>query len=312
MSTVNSPLAKMQFFDSNGQPAVDYRLFTYIAGTSTKLATYTDFGGGSPNANPLRMDYRGECNLWIPPNVKYKYVFAPPGIDDPPTNPIWTVDNVVNSQLITLYGGNDAGSTNAYVLNFTANFTAYTDGTVIYWIPGNTNTGASTINVNGLGIVSIVNQDASALLGGQIIAGQIAQIMYLGGGFVLLSSAPVSGSFTGTLTGVSGTVTASVQYTISGRIASLAIPSALTGVSTATTCSITGLPAFLRPTTTKVVPVPNYSFTDNSVLNPSSVAVLMSSVASSIQFTYAGSTTGFTAANNKGVTATFSITYPLT
>lgn len=187
MPNVLSPLAKQKFFTNNGVPAAGYRLFTYQAGTSAKLATYPDDDTSSTNPNPITLDFRGEWDIWVPPNVAYKYVFAPPGSDDPPTAPIWTVDDLVSAQLITLYGGVDTGIANAYVLIFTANFTAYTDGIVIYWIPANTNTGPSTINVNGLGPVPIVNPDGTPLYLGELVAGQFSAIIYSGGSFKLFA-----------------------------------------------------------------------------------------------------------------------------
>jgi hypothetical protein len=199
-----SPLAKQKFFDNNGAPANKYRVFTYQAGTTTKLATYTDSIGSTPNANPITLDFRGECDLWVPPNVAYKYVFAPPGVDDPPTTSIWTIDNIVNSQLITLYGGVDTGIANAYILNFTAQFTALSDGIVIYWIPSHNNTGGSTINVNGLGVKNIVNLNGNVLGANQIVANQITQIIYQAGQWQLLSV----GGFTGVNVGTFGPITA--------------------------------------------------------------------------------------------------------
>lgn len=191
MPNVLTPNARQQFFDNNGNPLVGGKLFTYAAGTTTKIATKVS-ASGADNANPIILDYRGECGIWIQPNVAYKFVLAPSTDTDPPTHAIWTVDNIVNAQLITLYGGVDTGSTNAYVLNFTANFSAYTDGVVIYWVPSNANTGASTINVNGLGVVSVINQNGSALTAGQLVANQVAVIMYKGGSFLLISSGLVS------------------------------------------------------------------------------------------------------------------------
>lgn len=187
MTNVLSQVAKQKFFDNNGRPAAGYKLFTYEAGTNTKLATYQGPTTGSPNTNPIVLNFRGEADIWTPPNVAYKYVFALPTDTDPPGAPIWSVDQIVDSQLITLYGGVDTGIANAYVLNFVANFTAYTDGIVIYWIPSNTNTGPSTINVNGLGPVNILNQDGSPLYLGQIVANQVTQIIYKGAGFLLIT-----------------------------------------------------------------------------------------------------------------------------
>lgn len=185
--TVLTPTPLQKFWTNNGAPAARFKLFTYSAGTDIKLVTYKNSAGIAENTNPIVLDFRGECNLWIPPNVAYKYVFAPANDTDPPANPIWSVDNIVNDQLVTLWGGVDTGIANAYVLNFVSNFTTYADGIVIYWIPSNTNTGASTINVNGLGPVPITNQDGSPLYLGQLQANQVALIIYKGTGFVLVA-----------------------------------------------------------------------------------------------------------------------------
>lgn len=186
MTNLLAPVAKAKFFDNNGRPAVGYKLFTYEAGTSTKADTFPSANAVIPNANPITLDYRGEANVWIPPNVAFKFVFAPPNDTDPPTAPIWTVDDIVDSQLVTLYGGVDTGIANAYVIDFESNFTAYADGIAIFWIPSNTNTGPSTINVNGLGPVSIINQDGSPLYLGQLQANQFSLIIYKGTGFNLI------------------------------------------------------------------------------------------------------------------------------
>lgn len=239
-----SPVPKLSFMDNNGSPAVGYKLFTYAAGTSTKLATYVNSAGVTPNSNPIVLDYRGEANVWIPANTPYKYVFASPTDTDPPGNPIWSVDQVVSSQLLTLYAGVDTGSVNAYVVNFNANFTAYADGISFFWIPSNTNTGASTINVNGIGPVAIVQQSGQPLLSGQIQANQFVQLIYRGTGFVFVG--PTSGSFTVTLTGVTVTTTGTAHWTKNGRLVTLVLPT-LFGTSNSTTKSYTGLPSTLWP-----------------------------------------------------------------
>lgn len=185
MANSLSPVLKQKFFANNGKPATGYKIYTYEAGTNTKLDTYVSVNGAA-NTNPIILDFRGEANIWLPPNVAYKFVYSPPNDTDPPTAPIWTIDEVVDSQLVTLYGGVDTGIANAYVLDFVANFTAYTDGIAIFWIPSNTNTGPSTINVNGLGPVAIINQDGSPLYLGQLQANQFALIIYKGTGFNLI------------------------------------------------------------------------------------------------------------------------------
>jgi len=68
-------------------------LFTYVAGTTTKIATYKD-QVGTLNTNPVVLDYRGEANVWLDQTLTYKFVLSPQGDTDPPTKPIWTVDNI--------------------------------------------------------------------------------------------------------------------------------------------------------------------------------------------------------------------------
>lgn len=87
MTTI-SPTAKLQFFDANGDPLVDAKLYTYAAGTNTPLATYTDAGGGTANANPVRTNARGECDVWLGTSL-YKFVLY-----TSTDTLIWTVDNI--------------------------------------------------------------------------------------------------------------------------------------------------------------------------------------------------------------------------
>lgn len=89
-----SPLPIQKFFANNGRPLNRGLLFTYVAGTTTKIDTYTDSSGGALNTNPVVLNFRGEANVWLDPTLTYKFVLAPEGDTDPPTNPFWTVDNI--------------------------------------------------------------------------------------------------------------------------------------------------------------------------------------------------------------------------
>lgn len=199
MTTLLAPSTKQRFFDNNGAPLVGGLLTTYAAGTNTPIATYKDSTQGPTNTNPIVLNFRGECDIWLVPNIAYKWALTD-SLGN--TIPGWPIDNIVNSQLLTLYGGVDTGSTNAYIVNFTANFSALTDGIIIAWIAAHTNTGASTVNVNGLGVANLLNQDASALRAGQIVANQVVQMMYKGGNWLLLA-----GSFAGGVLAVPGAPT---------------------------------------------------------------------------------------------------------
>lgn len=104
-TTILSPLPVQHFVDSNGNALVGGKLFTYAAGTTTKIPTYTDSTGDTPNTDPIILNSRGEANVWLPPQTLYKLILSPSTDTDPPTNPIWTVDNINSS------GGGSGGST---------------------------------------------------------------------------------------------------------------------------------------------------------------------------------------------------------
>lgn len=96
MTVSLSPLARMQF-NQGGIPLAGGKLFTYAAGTTTKLATYTDSFGATPNTNPIILDANGQCDIWLTDTVAYKFVLSPSTDTDPPTNAYWTKDNISNT-----------------------------------------------------------------------------------------------------------------------------------------------------------------------------------------------------------------------
>lgn len=80
--------------DDNGNPVAGGKLFTYLAGTTTKQATYSDVGLTTPNANPIVLDAGGRAIIYLSPGASYKFVLSPSTDTDPPTNPIKTADNI--------------------------------------------------------------------------------------------------------------------------------------------------------------------------------------------------------------------------
>ena len=88
---------KPQFELANGTPAVGNQLFFYVAGSvNTKQNTYTDSTGGVANPNPIVLNALGETpnEIWFTAGLGYKVVYAPATDTDPPTSPIWTIDNL--------------------------------------------------------------------------------------------------------------------------------------------------------------------------------------------------------------------------
>jgi len=80
-----------QYFDNNGVPLAGGLIYTYQAGTSTPLATYTDNGGTTANANPIVLDSAGRVpyEIWMFTGYSYKFV-----IQSATANSIQTLDNL--------------------------------------------------------------------------------------------------------------------------------------------------------------------------------------------------------------------------
>ena len=68
-----SPEPRLQFFANDGSFLVGGKLYTYAAGTTTPLATYTTSTGLIANTNPVILDSRGEASVWLT-SAKYKFV----------------------------------------------------------------------------------------------------------------------------------------------------------------------------------------------------------------------------------------------
>lgn len=91
------------------------------------------------------------------------------------------------------------GSGNAYVLTYTQAPPAYAKGIVYWFFTDKANTGAATININGLGSRAIVNAAGVALVSGQIAASTIICVIYDGTSFRLQFS-HANPTFTGNVT----------------------------------------------------------------------------------------------------------------
>lgn len=132
---VLSPSPKAQFIDASGAPLVGGKVYTYAAGTTTPLTTYTTSAGTQPNTNPVILDSRGEANIWYSNGTSYKVVLT-----DSADALIWTVDNIVTIGSLAFQ--------NANAVNITG-------GTIGSGVTFNGNTTGTASNVTG--VVAVVN-----------------------------------------------------------------------------------------------------------------------------------------------------------
>lgn len=62
-------------FDLDGHLNAGGRVYTYVSGTTTPLATYADHTGGAANANPIVLDSSGQGHIWLTVGSAYKFVY---------------------------------------------------------------------------------------------------------------------------------------------------------------------------------------------------------------------------------------------
>ena len=68
--------AGWQFFDNNGAPLSGGLIYTYAAGTTTPLETYTTSTGLTANSNPVVLDSAGRVpnQIWLTSTLVYKFL----------------------------------------------------------------------------------------------------------------------------------------------------------------------------------------------------------------------------------------------
>jgi len=83
--------AGWQFFNNSGVPLSGGLIYTYVAGTSTPLVTYTSVSGLIANSNPIVLDSAGRPpnEIWLLNGFAYKFI-----LQDATFNQIWSFDNL--------------------------------------------------------------------------------------------------------------------------------------------------------------------------------------------------------------------------
>ena len=99
------------------------------------------------------------------------------------TDPATSITSDWEGSSSTLYAV--ATGTDTYAITVTPAPTAYAAGNIYYVKFTNANTGAATLNVNALGVKSIVKGTSTALVAGDIPAGRVALLTYDGTNFII-------------------------------------------------------------------------------------------------------------------------------
>jgi hypothetical protein len=207
--TTLTPTPKQQIFGTDGTPLVGGKIYTYSAGTTTPLATYTDAGGLTANTNPIILDSLGQASIWLSTSTSYKFsVYTSANVL------LYTVDSIAAPVDYLTFAspppiGNTTPNTGAFTTLTATTGTITTVNATTATVSGVTTTGTLTFSGGGsmtkpseVGIQSISASAASSAL--------------------TISASALSLDFRST-TLTSGTVT-----TVSGTPANLVVPSTAT------------------------------------------------------------------------------------
>jgi hypothetical protein len=178
--TINiSPDPRLQFFGNDGKPLVGGKLYTYEAGTTTPLVTYTNYLGTTPNSNPVILDSRGEASVWLGNGTRYKFV-----LKDANNVEIWTQD-----YLVAGVGADGAGAYGTWPISISGNAATATSvsGGYVQSITAGTN-----ITIGGTATNPVINA-ASA-------GGTVTSVSGAGQYGFSLTGGPITGSGTLTVT----------------------------------------------------------------------------------------------------------------
>lgn len=149
------PVPRLQFFDSDGAMLVGGKLYTYVAGGTTPIVTYTDATGGTNNTNPIILDAYGAADVWG--NIQQQYKFVLKDADD---NTIFTIDDI---EYDNIFGENITWTGN-HIFSGTV-----TLGSVL----GNVTFSGDTLVDNNLYVTGTFGVDGNASFNGDIASDSI-------------------------------------------------------------------------------------------------------------------------------------------
>jgi hypothetical protein len=161
-----APVCNSQIIDANGNPLVGGFIYTYLAGSTTPVATYTSNTGGTPQANPIVLNSLGlpASPIWLQSGLSYKFVVKDAslvtletldniaGINDSATQDQWTLyagtPTYVSATSFTLAGD----QTNTFqigrrVKSTNTGGTVYS--TIVNSVYGSPNTTVTVVNDSG-------------------------------------------------------------------------------------------------------------------------------------------------------------------
>jgi len=278
------------------------KLYFYQTGTTTPQNTYTTEALSVANANPVIADANGLFPaIYLDPTLPSYRATLKTAADVQIAQWDGVPSNQGVQQSTTLQ------STNPFVMLYD------TDGTVNQRkvrirVAGN------TFQVQQANDAESSFADILSFAGGVLTIGGVAAAAVISGNAVSTDTA--TGTFTATLTGMTATTSATFNYFRTGSIAVLCTTAALTGTSNSTSMTLTGIPSVVQPVVDCTVLCGRLCDNgNNNLLGEASVSagtltfgIVKNNAVANFSQT---STTAFTNAGTKGVSAGWYVIYPI-
>jgi len=212
-----TPWPRYTVLNAAGKPISGALLYTYTAGTSTPLATYTDVSLLVPNANPIVANSSGQVGpVFLSPGSSYKFVFQ-----NPDGSSLYSQDNIAS--VPGSAAGIDVTGTAGEAL--TAGLAVYlSDGsggkTAGLWYKADSaNTYSSTTPEVGMTVAAISAGSAGSIRMSGTITGLAGLVVgstyYIGTAGALTATAPANAR----VMGVADTTSSLVLFPITGASA---------------------------------------------------------------------------------------------
>lgn len=299
------------------------KINTYLAGSSTPQATYTDITGGTPNANPIVLNSAGRLPnvaIWQPQGVAIKAV-----ITDANNNTVVSIDQIsgINdlSSVLASFANAASGSGADLVANAVRSYDIFASAraantpiltagqTLVVDFEGGNSVGDGLSGLFYWSPSSAAADDSINVIKPTAVSGNGRYLRIFG-----------STSFTGTFTGFTAGTTGTMKYRITDGIVYVWTESDIVSTSNANTMTMTGLPTPLYPSVDRLC----IGFgTQNNSDNIKGVAGILVSSSGTITFfllqisgagsnsTLESNSTAFVNANQKGIFKGFTWSYPL-
>jgi len=240
------------FVDGSGSPCAGCSLYSYQAGTTTPLATYTDASGTSQNTNPIILDTSGAASIWVGTN-SYKFALL-----DTLGTTLWTADQVIaplpgTDSFLPLTGGTLTGSLTAPYYQFTSAANACSAGQYI-----------SGWNASGW----ICSVPPAASTAGGDLSGTYPNptVAKVNGGAIPVSATVAGTNASGQIIAQTGTISNATSGNAATATALAAVPAQCTGGQFATGITAVGAANCATVAGASSIATPGYTTLPNGII----------------------------------------------